>query len=195
VNISLQMIRIASGEEEEVVRIGGAVLPMIVEEEEDGVGVGVGDTKEEGGELMPMSQAKDGDSAVYFGGDVIQAAQSVIDGEMDKEKFSFLVGASCWEYGQLESEIARGYWLPCRGPPQTTFTGTYDHHLHDADDIGDGGGGGTTEGLWLSAMCALGKGEGDLAYLMSDNDDDDDDDDDDGKGEVYDENGLACDDF
>jgi len=183
VNISLQMIRIASGEEEEGVRIGGAVLPMIVDDD------GVGDT-----EGMPMSQATNGDSAVYFGGDVIQAAQSVIDGDMDKDNFSFLVGASCWEYGQLESEIARGYWLPCRGPPQTTFTGTYDHHLQNADEIGDddGGGGGTTGDLWLSAMCALGEGEGDLAYLMSDKEDDDDAD---GKGEVYDENSLACDDF
>jgi len=179
VNLSLQMVRCASVEEEEGVRIGGAVLPMVVIDE-----------KEEG--PMPVSQAKDGDGAVYFGGDVIKAAQAVIDGEIEKENFSFLVGASCWEYGQLESEISRGYWLPCRGPPQTTFTGTCDHQLYDAEsdedeDEDNCGGGCTTEELWRSTMCALGEGEGDLAYLMSDDEEED--------GEVYDENGLACDAF
>merc|ERR1712154_587455 len=93
--------------------------------------------------------------AIYFGGDIINAAQAVIDGEMERDAFSFVIGASCWESGQLESEINKGYWLPCSAPPIITLTG------RSEDDKGD-----IKSNLWLSMMCSLGNHEARLANLL-----------------------------
>jgi hypothetical protein len=90
------------------------------------------------------------------------------------DDISFFVGASTWAPGQLEEEIAQGYWIPCRGPPEMALTGICEH-------------GPATSGkrpladLWLSMMSACGEDEGKLAHLFY--------------HEEWDENGLACDAF
>ena len=85
------------------------------------------------------------------------------------DAFSFVIGASCWESGQLESEINKGYWLPCSAPPIITLTG------RSEDDKGD-----IKSNLWLSMMCSLGNHEARLANLL--------------ENEVRSEDGNACDD-
>ena len=65
VNLSLQMIYSATSSQEDKLQIGGVVLPMIASSNEK-------DTS-----------AADTDHAIYYQGDVIKAAQSVIDNEMD----------------------------------------------------------------------------------------------------------------
>ena len=67
------------------------------------------------------------------------------------DSFSFLIGASCWEPGQLKSEIDRGYWLPCTGPPEIAFSGKFGEE--------------TEIDLWVTMMTALGKDEGRIAQL------------------------------
>lgn len=78
---------------------------------------------------------------------------------------SFYVGASCWEVGQLESEIQQGCWLPCRGPPEMALTGTCDHVGDDEHYDKE------TErpraDLWLSLMCAMGNDEATMAHILS----------------------------
>jgi putative AlgH/UPF0301 family transcriptional regulator len=76
-----------------------------------------------------------------------------------EDNVCFYAGASCWEVGQLESEVNRGFWLPCRGPPSMALTGKCEHdyeHPNKEDD------------LWLSMMCSMGNDEGILAHLMHD---------------------------
>ncbi len=84
VNVSIQMLRIASPEEEDKLKIGGTVLPTVLQcdyfdgEGDDGHDSDVGD----GGHVM--SSALYSDKAIYFGGDIIKAAQAVIDGEIER---------------------------------------------------------------------------------------------------------------
>ena len=94
------------------------------------------------------------------------------------DAFSFVIGASCWESRQLEGEIARGYWLPCNGPPEMTLTGECfsletgpeNDKLTPESDI------------WLSMMCAMGDHEARMAQFVF--------------GDKHrDENGEACDDI
>ena len=87
---------------------------------------------------------------------------------------SFFVGASTWSPGQLASEIAQGYWIPCRGPPEMALDGICEHEP-------------TTSGnrpladLWLSMMSACGEDEAKLSHLFH--------------RDHCDENGLPCDAF
>jgi hypothetical protein len=118
------------------------------------------------------STAMDTDSAIYFGGDIIKASQSVIDNGMQEESFSFVVGASCWEPGQLEGEIEKGYWIPCSGPPDITFSGSC--LVHGAGNMRV-----SESSLWVSMMASLGEEEGRMAQIIEDFE--------------YDENGLPCD--
>ena len=80
-----------------------------------------------------------------------------------------MIGASCWESGQLESEINKGYWLPCSAPPIITLTGQSQN-----------GKSSTKSNLWLSMMSSLGSHEARLANLLD--------------KEVRSEDGNACDD-
>ena len=65
VNLSLQMIYSATSEQEDKLQIGGTILPMIAS-------------------TNPKdTSASHTDRAIYYQGDVIKAAQSVIDNEMD----------------------------------------------------------------------------------------------------------------
>ena len=79
VNLSLQMLRVTSHEEEEKFNIGGTVLPTVINKSLELCG-------------KVKSTAIYTDKAVYFGGDIIRAAQAVIDGDIDKGKhLTFLI--------------------------------------------------------------------------------------------------------
>lgn len=71
VNLSIQMLRVTSDEEEEKLRIGGILLPTIRNESSEKCG-------------KVKSTAMYTDRAVYFGGDIIKASQAVIDGDLEK---------------------------------------------------------------------------------------------------------------
>lgn len=90
------------------------------------------------------------------------------------DDISFYVGASCWEAGQLESEVKQGIWLPCRGPPEMALTGTCDH-VGD-DEIYTKEAERPKADLWLSLMCAMGNDEATLAHLLSADDNNENDD-------------------
>ena len=68
VNVSIQMLRVTTTEEEERLSLGGQALPMAQDHDEN------------------VSTARDSDEAIYFGGDIIKAAQAVIDGTKNKSK-------------------------------------------------------------------------------------------------------------
>lgn len=72
VNVSIQMLRVTTTEEEEKLSIGGQVLPMAQDDDDD--------------DIENISTARDSDKAIYFGGDIIKAAQAVIDGDKHKSK-------------------------------------------------------------------------------------------------------------
>lgn len=95
------------------------------------------------------------------------------------DDFTFVVGASCWDCGQLESEVARGYWLPCTGPPAIAMNGYCDHNAILAEE--ERSSLKIEPDLWLSMMCALSSQEARLAKLLLD--------------EVQNENDHACDDL
>ena len=175
VNVSVQMMHTASPELEEELKLGGMVLPMVLSDDRD----------EQVGEVL--SAAVDSDSAVYFNSDLIKAAQSVIDGKMEREDFSFFVGASVWTVGQLQREIEQGFWIPCRGPPQMAYTGMCEHSEVDLEGenerkkteaSGDGEVGQRKKtqsrpkpDLWLSMLSAVGEHEAELAELVGQEDD------------------------
>ena len=150
VNMSIQMIRTSTTDEEEKWKVGGTVLSMV------GDGSPIEDVKEE-----VTSTAMDTDSAIYFGGDIIKAAQAVIDNGIQEENFSFIVGASCWEPGQLEGEIEKGYWIPCSGPPDIAFSGSCVVKGADNMSVAD-------SSLWVSMMASLGEQEGRMAQMIED---------------------------
>ena len=79
----------------------------------------------------------------------------------------FYVGASCWEELQLESEIERGYWLPCKGPPEIALDGKCQHDMTVPVDPLLAG---PKDDLWLSMMCAMGDDEANLAHMVQDDD-------------------------
>lgn len=84
----------------------------------------------------------------------------------DADDVSFYVGASCWDLGQLESEIERGFFIPCRGPPYIALTGVCERVGDDENDMKR-----PKADLWLSMMCAMGEDEANLAHLLSNDDD------------------------
>ena len=91
------------------------------------------------------------------------------------ESFSFVVGASCWEQGQLESEVERGYWIPCKAPPHIAFNGRLSSFIHDGDEKKDG------SDVWVSMMSAVSEEDGILAKMICDAN--------------FDENSYPCDDL
>ena len=117
-----------------------------------------------------LSTALESDEAIYFQGDCIRAAKAVLEGKFILDKVSFFVGASCWSAGQLETEVERGWWMPCAGPPQMALTGT----CNNGKDV-------EGQDMWLSMMAAIGEEEAKLAYLM--------------REDKLDENSDACDEF
>lgn len=164
VHMSLQMIHATT---EAVTHVGGNVLSMVTDGE--------------------SSTALNTDRAIYFEGDVVKAAEAVKNGMLQPSTFlsfvlilthsastyswraapsndagdvCFYAGASCWEARQLESEIERGFWIPCRGPPEIALTGKCDHQQSNSRDD-----------LWLSMLSACGQEEANLAHLLVDADD------------------------
>jgi len=149
-----------------------------------------------GGTELGSDDSKD--STIFFGGDVINASYRVSAGTDDVDDYSFIIGASCWSPGQLEHEIQRGCWLPFQGPASMALTGMCEHNdIASSEENGNDSesklslfpprpnhsttsvAGSATKGeasqqlkarpdLWLSIMCALGKEEADLAYMMLD---------------------------
>ena len=88
---------------------------------------------------------------------------------------SFFVGASIWSPGQLAAEIAQGYWIPCRGPPEMALDGICEHE--DDNDATSR----PLADLWLSMMSACGPEEVAMAHLFH--------------NDHWDEHGMPCDDF
>ena len=71
----------------------------------------------------------------------MKASYAVLEGESDRDDFSFVIGAAAWSEGQLEHEIERGCWLPFTGPPQMALTGICEHNdvtLPSSESEGDG---------------------------------------------------------
>jgi len=165
VNLSVQMMHTCSPNLEEKLQIGGRVLsptnasyfPVTMM---DGHNIGTpGGLSAKHEEIDGFeTPAGDSDHAIFFQGDIIKAAQAVIDGDLKKKDFSFVVGASCWESGQLQREVMRGYWMPVSGPVEIAFDGDCLHEksFYEAKP---------QKNLWLSMMCAIGEDEANLAHL------------------------------
>ena len=86
---------------------------------------------------------------------------------------SFFVGASTWSVVQLQNEIAQGFWIPCRGPPEIALTGICEHDIpkDSKRPLAD---------LWLSMMSSCGEDVAKLAHLFHN------------ENELH-HNGLPCD--
>jgi Uncharacterized ACR, COG1678 len=93
------------------------------------------------------------------------------------DDISFFVGASQWSPGQLAREVAEGYWIPCRGPPEIALHGICDHEQATGSRSDAAGSGRTADGagdsgrrpladLWLSMMSACGEEEAELSRLL-----------------------------
>ena len=182
VHMSIQMIH--SAESPQQPSLGGTVLLSTP-------------TTQNTTTTTPTTTKHPTDRSIYYQGDIIEAAEAVSNGQLDRGKqqcepcfacstelnkrvsgdISFYVGASCWEVRQLESEIERGYWLPCQGPPSIALSGTCEHNVTDTTTTNER----PKNDLWLSMMCALGHEEGNLAHLVLD--------------DTGSEHGDACDSF
>jgi len=77
----------------------------------------------------------------------------------------------------LQNEIAQGFWIPCRGPPEIALSGICEHETDSSKSskrpLAD---------LWLSMMSSCGEDEAKLAHLFYHEDE-------------TNENGLPCDAF
>jgi putative AlgH/UPF0301 family transcriptional regulator len=132
--------------------------------------------------------------STFYNGDVFKAADAVASGQLDPNDVSFFVGATCWSVGQLESEIERGFWLPCPGPLHIAQSGICRHEQRSSsatssvdstpssNEAMNGSRDRPRTDLWLSMLSACGSNEAMLAHLFAD---------DDGKNEF----GRACDAF
>lgn len=79
--------------------------------------------------------------------------------KISSDDVSFFIGASTWSIGQLGREVAEGFWIPCRAPPEIALTGICEHDGYSNDSkrpLAD---------LWLSMMSACGEDEAKLAHL------------------------------
>eukprot|EP00934_Nitzschia_sp_Nitz4_P005703 Nitzschia sp. Nitz4//scaffold42_size132992//70246//71889//NITZ4_003399-RA/size132992-processed-gene-0.39-mRNA-1//-1//CDS//3329551718//5693//frame0 len=115
--------------------LGGRLLPVLPVDDE-------------------TSTAIHSDRATYFAGDIFQVMKAVENGSIERvdlcnyhathwdspcrgfvdrsntEDVAFFVGASTWSPGQLAHEMAQGYWMPCRGPPEIALTGMCEHETN-----------------------------------------------------------------
>jgi len=163
IHVSLQMVhsRPATSEEGGSLDnpIGGRPIPMVTDDEES-------------------SPALYSDRATYFQGEIFKAMVEIEKGNLDRDDIAFFVGATTWSVNQLSNEVAQGYWIPCRGPPEMVLTGMCEHDLLSSE-----GNRRPLADLWLSMMSACGDDEAKLAHLFYNV-----------GGEVND-NGLPCDAF
>lgn len=151
VQVSLQMLHCSTPEQEELEIAGHPLSTIPRDDDEDGA----------------KSTAVHTNRAVYYNGDIANAASAVISGRLDRDDVSFFVGASSWSIGQLESEIERGSWLPARGPVEIAHSGVCDH------DPTPKGKPRPKADLWLSMLSACGRGEAELAHLVFNDDGED----------------------
>lgn len=150
VHMSLQMLH-ATPNSDDSLSFGGTVLPF------NRYSL---DGNEEVTECqVPMK-------TVYYQGRVSSAVTALSD-EREDLGVGLFVGASSWALGQLEREIERGYWLPCRAPPEWAVA------LHSAADTPT-----TMNGIWLDMWKACGsKSDAILAeWLVHESDDNSDED-------------------
>jgi putative AlgH/UPF0301 family transcriptional regulator len=165
VHMSLQMLHAASCEVQEEAQLGGHLLVSIPSSSREGESA--------------LIETDDG-RTIYYGGDLMKAAAATRQGHLDRHRdVLFFVGASTWSMGQLESEVERGYWMPCRGPVTMALTGKC-RHLNEGrggscnydrnPTIGSDEGTATTirprADLWLSMLSACGPEEAALAHLL-----------------------------
>lgn len=161
VHVALQVIHLLSNpsEQEELASaIGGTIIPSI----------GDGDD----------SPALYSNKATYFQGNMFKIMSQIENGKMDRDDSSFFVGASIWSPGQLAAEIAQGYWIPCRGPPEIALDGICEH---ETTSTSSGNNNRPLADLWLSMMSACGEDEANLSHLFH--------------PDHWDENGMPCDAF
>ena len=158
VHMSLQMLHAATPNQEAELKIGGHVLPTI-EYDDTATGPLVSNAKQ---------QAQNSGRTIYYRGDIVRAANAVTSSRLDREDVSFFIGASSWTTGQLESEIERGCWLPCRGPTEIALSGICDHEPTEKGKPRP------KADLWLSMLSACGEDEAVLAHLVYNDDGEDD---------------------
>ncbi|KAG7342882.1 ACR COG1678 domain containing protein [Nitzschia inconspicua] len=164
VHMSIQMIHSLSAAQQDQQQtssfIGGTMIPEITAVEDQ------------------SPAALYSDQATFYRGNIFKAISAVENGDLDREDVSFYVGASTWSPGQLAAEIAQGYWIPCRGPPEMALHGICEHQQPQK---GQGGKRPLTD-LWLSMLSACGEDEAKLAHLFYNE-------------RQWDENGQPCDAF
>ena len=168
VHVALQMIHSVPASTTDEDDVGGTVIPFATKNHDD-------DNSANDPEESPALYS---DKATYFQGNMFKTMSKVEKGKMDRDDVSFFVGASIWSPGQLAAEIAQGYWIPCRGPPEMALDGICEHQEEPSDE--------TTKtrplaDLWLSMMSACGTEEAKLSHLFH--------------HDHWDENGMHCDDF
>ena len=155
VHMSLQMLHSLTADQEEL-QIGGSPIAMMPSHDET-----TASSSSNASAMLSSSPSLLSDRAVYYKGDIVTAAHAVQSGSLDRQDVTFFVGATAWQPGQLESEIERGYWLPCRGPPEIAHSGSCIHEpLAEGEPrpVAD---------LWLSMLSACGEAEAELAHLLS----------------------------
>mmetsp|Transcript_20901 Transcript_20901/g.29824 ORF Transcript_20901/g.29824 Transcript_20901/m.29824 type:complete len:482 (+) Transcript_20901:45-1490(+) len=141
VHASVQMLYKCEPSVERSLQLGGRALPVV--------------TPPLYPSAVPPSAANgslESDEAIYFQGDFVRVARAVLEGNLSKHNVSFLVGATVWSAGQLQTEIERGWWMPCVAPPQMTLMGSLEG-----------------PSLWSSLMAGIGEEEAKLAHLFRDN--------------------------
>jgi putative AlgH/UPF0301 family transcriptional regulator len=195
VHSSVQMLYKCTQDQERSLQLGGRILPEIVPSVAPTASTSAATppptttaSMGEDGRTQIMSHVTvtepSSDDVIYFQGDFNRVARAVLEGKLAKDCVSFVVGATAWSPGQLQSEIERGWWIPCTAPLHTTLTGKYAlHSLSDnhqkivASPV-------TTlesQSLWQSLMAGIGEGEAKLAFIFREN--------------RLDENSDACDEF
>ena len=105
---------------------------------------------------------------------------------MERDDFTFFVGASVWTVGQLKREIEQGFWIPVRGPPNMAYSGMCEHQEFEEEEREDEAEADDTNeeamnkkkkaktrpkpDLWLSMLSAVGEHEAELAELVGQED-------------------------
>mmetsp|Transcript_157 Transcript_157/g.307 ORF Transcript_157/g.307 Transcript_157/m.307 type:complete len:569 (+) Transcript_157:399-2105(+) len=212
VHVALQMVHSVPSDHPELAEaVGGTILPSVCDSDSDGYGY---EEETEHGDDEDNNhrdrRALHSDKATYFRGNMFKVMSQIEKGKMDRDDVSFFVGASIWSPGQLAAEIAQGYWIPCRGPPDMALDGICEHEQpfvpsstssspsssSSSSPLEQPGFPETTTkihakqnanhkrplaDLWLSMMSACGTDEARLSHLFH--------------RDHWDENGMPCDAF
>jgi len=182
VHLSLQMLHSATSETHEELQIGGHLLPTVtLDKENDDIDDG-NNKNNDSSTTVVESTAVTTDKAVYYRGSIPAAAKALEDGTLDRQNdVAIFVGCSVWSEGQLESEVERGFWLPCAGPASVALTGICENRdVPDPKDDPAAVAARPETDLWFSMMSALGEEESQLAHLIY-------------RDDGRDENGAPCD--